>query len=111
MINGNIKALLQEKSETGINVIGERIQEWVTIIELKGFLDFQGHSTNRTTYETKLEESTHLFICDYKSFNKKAENKRMIIDNEVYDVVYIDDPMNLHQHLEIFLKYAGGQNE
>jgi hypothetical protein len=109
MINGNIKALLQEKKEIGINVIGERIQEWVTIIELKGFLDFQGQSTNRTTYETKLEESSHLFICDYKKLDKKIENKRLVVENEVYDVLLIDDPMNLHQHLEIYLKYVGGK--
>ena len=109
MINGNIKALLQEKKEIGVNVIGERIQEWVTIIELKGFLDFQGQSTNRTTYETKLEESSHLFICDYKKLDKKIENKRLIVENEVYDVLLIDDPMNLHQHLEIYLKYVGGK--
>ena len=109
MINGNIKALLQEKKEIGVNVIGERIQEWVTIIELKGFLDFQGQSTNRTTYETKLEESSHLFICDYKKLDKKIENKRLVVENEVYDVLLIDDPMNLHQHLEIYLKYVGGK--
>ena len=108
MIGGNIKALLQEKRETGINAIGERIQGWETIIELKGFLDLQGQTTNRI-YETKLEEASHLFICDYRSFNKKAENKRMLIENEVYDVLFVDDPMNLHQHLEIYLKYLGGQ--
>lgn len=109
MIGGNTKALLQEQREIGTNDIGESVQEWVTLIELKGFLDFQGQSTNRNTYNSKLEESTDLFICDYKNFNKEAENKRMLIDNKVYDVMFIDDPMNLHQHLEIYLKYLGGQ--
>jgi len=42
--------------------------------------------------------------------NKGIEDRRMLINDEVYDVLYIDDPMNLHQHLEIFLKYIGGQN-
>ena len=29
------------------------------------------------------------------------------IDGEDYDVTYIDDPMKLHYHLEIFLKKVG----
>ena len=29
----------------------------------------------------------------------------VVIDNKIYDVLMIDDPMNLHKHLEIMLKY------
>jgi hypothetical protein len=26
----------------------------------------------------------------------------------VYDVLLIDDPMNLHQHIEVYLQFVGG---
>jgi len=109
-IGGNTKASLQEKTSVSYNAIGEKILDWNTTDELIGFLDMQSQMANRNVYYTKLEESTHIFICDYVALNKGIEDRRMLINDEVYDVLYIDDPMNLHQHLEIFLKYIGGQN-
>lgn len=109
-IGGNIKGLIQVKNGVSYNDIGEKVLEWKTTNEIEGFLDMQSQITNRTTYQTKLEESTHIFICDYVAIDNSVENKRMLVDSKVYDVVYIDDPMNLHQHLEIYLKYIGGQN-
>lgn len=108
-IGGNITGLLQGKNSFEKNSIGEKIPKWETINELWGFLDYMSQTTNRNNFKTKLEESTHVFICDYQKLDKKAENKRMIVDDEVYDVLLIDDPMNLHEHLEIYLKYVGGQ--
>ena len=34
----------------------------------------------------------------------------MIIDGYIYDVMLIDNPMNMNKHFEIYLKYVGGQN-
>lgn len=110
MIGGNIKALLQRKNGFTTNVIGEREYSWETIQELKGFLDMQGQSTNRTNYKTQLEESTHIFICDYYPIEREIEDKRLLINNKVYELVYIDNPMELNKHLELYLKYVGGQN-
>ena len=109
-IGGNTKGLLQAKNGGSYNAIGERVLEWVTSNELTGYLDMQSQTSNKSNYQTKMEESTHMFICDYVAIDKKIDNKRMVIENEIYDVLYIDDPMNLHQHLEIYLKYTGGQN-
>jgi hypothetical protein len=33
----------------------------------------------------------------------------MVINDKVYDIMVIDDPMELHEQLEIYLKYTGGQ--
>lgn len=109
-IGGNTTGLLQVKSAISYNAIGEKELSWNTTNTLTGWLDMQSQLANRNTYYTKLEESTHIFMCDYVELDRTVENKRMLINNEVYDVLYIDDPMNLHQHLEIFLKYIGGQD-
>lgn len=109
MIGGNKKALLQQKTSASFNEIGERINTWETIEELIGFLDMQGQSTNSSNYRTVLEQSTHIFICDYYPISREVEDKRLMIDNKVYELVYIDNPMELNQHLELYLKYVGGQ--
>ena len=109
MIGGNKKALLQQRNGETFNVIGEREINWTTIHELKGFLDMQGQSSNRNNYKTMLEDSTHIFICDYYNIDLNIEDKRLLIDNKVYELVYIDNPMGLNKHLELYLNYLGGQ--
>ena len=110
MIEGNIKAELQIKSTTK-NEIGENNKSWETIHEIKGWLDLSSGDSKYTTYNAKIQESTHIFLSDYFKLDEriKAENSRMIIDNKRYDVMLIDDPMELHQHYEIYLKFTGGQ--
>ncbi len=38
----------------------------------------------------------------------KTANSRMIVDSQVYEIKLIDNPMNMNEHLEIYLKCLGG---
>mgnify|MGYP003503101119 CR=1 FL=1 len=38
------------------------------------------------------------------------EDIRMVIKGQMYDVTYIDNPDEMNEHLEIFLKKVGGNN-
>lgn len=106
MIGGNITAVIQTKTVKK-NEIGESVKEWSDCGTLRGFLDLSsGDSTN--TYNAKLQDSTHIFLCDYQSLDFTSSDARMIINDSVYNIQLIDDPMGLHQHLEIYLKYVGG---
>lgn len=109
-IGGNAVADIQIKSITK-NEIGEQEVTWMTEDSLTGWLDLAGGSSKYTTYNAKVQESTHMFISDYKQLSDriKAENSRMIVDGKVYDIMLIDDPMGMHEQLEIYLKYTGGQ--
>lgn len=121
-ICGNTFALFQLKVEGERNKIGECESSWVDALTVKGWLDLSNGDSKRTVYNAKIQESTHMFLCDYqpltfasaKSPDEKialtAENARIIIENQVYDIMLIDDPMNMHQHFEIYLKYTGGQS-
>ena len=138
MIGGNRTAIIQVIISKEQNLIGEKESEWIDIAFVKGFLDLSGGDSKYTVYSAKIQESTHIFICDCKAFiglagewqwdpfcfengvisNAKlgekvditSENARILIDNHVYDIMLIDDPMGLHHHFEIYLKYVGGQN-
>lgn len=137
-IGGNIIALFQVKDEGKKNEIGEVEHTWVDVASAKGWLDLSSGDSKRTVYNAKIQESTHLFLCDYHAFKQcegrlvwdalsfvngkistaalestvdvTSENARMLIDGQIYDIMLIDDPMQLHQHLEIYLKHTGGQN-
>ena len=107
-IGGNITASLQKRTSVK-NKLGEGIVSYETIDTLTGFLDMATGSAKYTSYNAKITESTHVFICDYKELAVDEETARMVINGRNYDVTYIDNPMGLNYHLEIFLKYIGGQ--
>lgn len=108
-IGGNITAVIQV-FQSSVNEIGEVEKSWNDVQTISGFLDMRGGDSSYQTYDTKLEESTHIFIADYipLSDNVKSENSRMIINNSIFDIMYIDNPMELNQHYEIYLKKTGG---
>ena len=118
-IGGNIEAVLQIYAPIE-NEIGSMTESWQDVITLKGFLDLSSGDSKNTTYDAKIQESTHIFICDYKPISESLEvegnfirvspeNARMVANSQRYDVMLIDNPMNLNKHLEIYLKYTGGQ--
>ena len=105
MIGGNTTAVLQVKTSSK-NAFGEKTETWDDVTTITGFLDFTGgDGSYKSNFKGSVEETTHLFICDYVNIDVKPTQCRMVIDNKIYDVLMIDDPMNLHSHLEIMLKY------
>lgn len=106
MIGGNIQAVLQQKDGSATNNIGERVHAWKDIQTLKGWLDLS-NGDSKYANNAKLQESTHIFLCDYIAVDRSPENKRLLVNGFIYDVLLIDDPMELHQQLEINLKYVG----
>ena len=110
MIGGNITAIIQI-STVSQNSIGEQVKSWTDKQSLKGWLDLQSGDSKYSSYNAKIQESTHIFISDYVPLADgiSAENSRMIINGKRYDIMLIDDPMEMHKHLEFFLKFTGGQ--
>lgn len=111
-IGGNITAVIQTATTTK-NAIGEQVKSWANAQTLKGWLDLSGGDSKYTTYNAKIQESTHVFIADYVPLAAgiQAENSRMTINGKIYDVLLIDNPMEMGSgsQLEIYLKYTGGQ--
>lgn len=113
MIGGNSLATIEINQGTEKNAIGEYESSWIEVITVNGFLDLMSGDSKHIPFNAKIQESTHVFICDYhdlKGLSITSENSRIVIDDQIYQVQLIDDPMNLHQHLEVLLKYVGGQN-
>lgn len=138
MIGGNTMAVFQVYDAGEKNAQGIREGQWVDVASAKGWLDYSSGDSKYTPYNAKIQQSTHLFLCDFQSFRElsgkwvwdafsfingkissveldatvdaTSENARMVIEGVVYDIMVIDDPMNLHQHLEIYLKHTGGQS-
>lgn len=115
MIGGNITATIQKKSSNGKNAIGEASEMWGAVGSVLGWLDFQSGQNGVQQYNAKIQDTTHVFLCDYFRWIEAtqdkgitSENSRLILNGQIYNVLMIDDPMELHQHIEINLQYVGG---
>lgn len=111
MIGGNTEATFQIKVGTTTNEIGQKVSMWQDVQKVTGYLDLSAGDSKYTSFNAKLQESTHIFVSDYVRLDTSinAENSRVIVEGARYDVMMIDDPMGLHKQLEIYLKYTGGQ--
>lgn len=110
-IGGNITGIIQTNTATK-NAIGETEKAWVDAFSHSGWLDLQSGDSKYNNHNAKLEESTHVFLCDYHSgiYALSGKDCRMIIKGMVYDVLLIDNPMEMDEHLEIYLRKVGAWN-
>lgn len=121
---GNMWGFIQVKAENShMNQIKENMTTWQDCMKILGWLDLSTGDSDRATFSAKIQESTHIFLCDYQALTGKvtvggqvetvhvtSENARMVINGLVYDILLIDNPMNMNEHYEIYLKFIGGQD-
>jgi head-tail adaptor len=116
-IGGNIKGTIQRKT-VAKNAIGEQVEAWTDAFAgVRGWLGLQSGDSKRTTFNAKLEESTHVFLCDFSADiyaltiqdeeTQAVPDCRMILKGMVYDVLLIDNPDEMNEQLEIYLRKVG----
>ena len=125
-IGGNITGTVQKKiakvDEAGNivkNEIGEAMHEWADAFSQKGWLGMQSGDSKRVNLYAKVEESSHVFLCDYHDGiyalalpdeDGVVPDVRMKIKGMIYDVLLIDNPDEMNEQLEIYLRKVGAWN-
>ena len=110
-IGGNITGTIQVKFSSK-NEIGENVETWADAYVHVGWLDLQSGDSKYSNFSAKVEESTHVFLCDYHSgvYALAGKDTRMILKGFVYDILLIDNPMEMDEQLEIHLRRVGAWN-
>lgn len=111
-IGGNITGVIQTKASSGKNAIGEPEITWTDAYSWSGWLGQQNGDSKRSVYNAKIEESTHVFLCDYHAgiYALAEKDTRMILKGVMYDVLLIDNPDEMDEQLEIYLRKVGAWN-
>ncbi len=111
-IKGHTPFVLQKQDGFTVNKIGEKVVNWVEAVSFNGVLGLQSGDSKYTNFNAKIEESTHVMVCDFNSdiYALADTNTRIICKGKMYDVLLIDNPDELDEHLEIYLRFVGGQN-
>lgn len=110
-IGGNITGRFQIKTVEK-NRMGEGEKTWKDAVSQLGYLDLQSGDSKYDKFNAKIEESTHIFLCDFNSalYALSGRDVRAIFKDMVYDVLLIDNPMEMNEHLEIYLRKVGAWN-
>ena len=108
-IGGAIMGILQMFGDPSKNEIGEHEQKWEDIFHIWGWLGLQNGDSKYQTHSAKIEESTHVFLCDYSTpiYSLADKDTRRIFKGFVYDVLMIDNPDEMDEQLEIYLRRVG----
>lgn len=111
-IGGNITGVIQTKTSAGKNAIGETNITWSDAFSPEGWLGLQNGDSKHTNFNAKIEESTHVFLCDFDAgiYALANQDTRMILKGVVYDVLLIDNPDEMDEQLEIYLRKVGAWN-
>ena len=111
-IGGGIRGTIQTKT-TEKNAMQERVPTWTDAFkDVLGWLGLQNGDSKYSNFNAKLEESTHVFLCDYNAdiYALADQDTRMVIKGFVYDVLLIDNPDEMDEQLEIYLRKVGAWN-
>lgn len=110
-IGGNIQAVLQS-CQPFKNEYGEGVNQWTDAVTLTGWLGLQSGEQKRSSFNAKIEESTHVFLCDFDpaAYALADSDTRMLIKGVVYDTLLIDNPDEMDSQLEIYLRKVGAWN-
>ena len=108
MIGGNVTATIQSKT-TQKNAIGEQVETWTTAGSVVGWLDYMSGDSGVENFKGRVQETTHIFLCDAVRWPAGLPGDlRLVINGETYTVLLADNPMEMDQHLEIYLEHIGG---
>lgn len=97
---------IRREQETGEkDELNQPIVEWQTVHKPLGWLDMITGSDEQTYQNSLLATSSHIFLTEDTSFEilsaDRILNPRSGIE---YEITYVDDVMELSDHLEIYCK-------
>ena len=111
-IGGGILGTIQTKTIEK-NAMHEGVEKWTDAFkDILGWLGMQNGDSKYSNFNAKMEESTHVFLCDYHEgiYALTDQDTRMIFKGVVYDVLLIDNPDEMDEQLEIYLRRVGAWN-
>ena len=95
-----------QRSEKLPDGIGGYTESWENFKTVEGYLDLVNGTDLNNTQNAITEDSMHLLIIpDY--LYGITDKMRVVAENRTYDINYVDDPVGIHHHIELYLTFGG----
>lgn len=80
---------------------------WNDISSMSGYLDFSAGTDQNVVQNADTEGSTHILIVPRMAGVNLSNKMRLVgIDERIYYILYVDNPMGMNHHLEVYLRYG-----
>lgn len=97
--------ILREKETGKLDERNNPIVEWLVVHELSGLMDMITGSDEQTYQNSLIATSQQVLISEDVSFpvltTDRIRNPRTGVE---FEITFVDDPMELEHHLEIYCK-------
>lgn len=87
--------------------MGGLIDEWGPFKTVSGYLDLLTGTNENTLQNASVEDSTHILVIPDYTVGITDEMRVADSTGRIYEVTYADDPVGIHHHNEIYLKFGG----
>ena len=90
--------------------IGGVKEQWDDHITIEGYLDMmtgtdQPNNQQGSLNNAFVEESTHVLVVPNGADVDIDDSMRVVGGGKAYDVTFVDDPVGVGHHLEVYLRY------
>lgn len=103
--------MIRQKGDRNPNGIGGFDTEWKDKIPVKGYIDLVTGTDKNTAQNSFTEQSTHMGIIPKYTDGIKSGMRLMDLETgRWYHIDYVDDPMSIHHHIELYMTYGGESN-
>lgn len=102
---------IQQKIQTDDDIGGFN-ELWSDFTTLDGYIDLVNGTDINTVQNAYTEQSTHILVIPEYPVATTITDEMRVIDSvgRFYVVNYVDDPVGVHHHLEIYLTFGGVEN-
>lgn len=98
----NLKIIGKGQVEDGM---GGFITTDLEPIEVQGYIDLLSGTDQATAQNAIVQESTHIAILPAWRNDIKANMELVDSDEARYIITYVDNPVNIKHHLELYLTF------
>lgn len=104
------KLVLQKKFQAD-DGIGGLDESWGDYKAFDGYIDLMTGTDLNTQQNAYTEQSTHLAVIS--DYTPDVSDDMRVVDEagRWYSITYVDDPVGVHHHLELYLTYGGEIDE
>jgi len=109
VVQGGVRVTKMEvqKKTTQLKTGGRRSETWAKHMDVDGYLDFISGGKDKIA-SRYADRATHVFIAFQTVALDPKTEYRAVINNSIYNILYVDDPLNMGHHTEMYLENTGG---
>jgi len=85
--------------------MGGYTESWAKEKDISGVFDMMSPSSGASNAQKITEDATHVFLCEVDQDIKKG--KRIIDGDDMFKIIYVDNPLNMDSHMEVYVKNDG----